>query len=253
MHASTPRPVMLITGASRGIGRAVALQAASAGYNLCLSYHSNREAAETLLQAVSERGAEAILARADIGTEADILSMFNALDARFGTLQCLVNNAGILGVSTKLVNFDRQRIERTMQVNVTGTILCAREAVRRMSTLSGGTGGTIINVSSRAACLGSPNEYIDYAASKGAIDSLTIGLSREVGAEGIRVNAVRPGLIKTDIHESSGDPGRVERLVAGVPMSRSGEPEEVANSILWLASEQSEYVTGSFIEVSGGR
>lgn len=252
MESNTVK-TMLITGAGRGIGRAIALQAAECGYNLCLNYRSDENSAQSLLAEIERHNVKAILVQADVSVEAEVLKLFKAVDVELGTLDVLVNNAGILFQSNRLDTFSEDRINQTLTTNVTGSILCAREAVKRMSTEHGGTGGSIVNISSIAALLGSPNEFIDYAASKGAIDSVTVGLAKEVATEGVRVNAVRPGLIYTDIHESAGDPDRVARLQSAVPMQRGGQADEVANAVIWLASEQASYVTGSFINVSGGR
>lgn len=245
--------VMLITGASRGIGAATARLAAAEGYALCLNYHHRQDAAQQLLDELQRSGARAIAVAADVADEAQVAALFAAIDTEFGRLDVLVNNAGMLERQMRLEDMDAARLARVLAVNVTGSFLCAREAVRRMSTLHGGNGGVIVNVSSIAAKLGAPNEYIDYAAAKGAIDSMTLGLAKEVAAEGIRVNAVRPGVIRTEIHASGGEPGRVERVKASVPMGRGGEAEEVAQAILWLASAKASYTSGALLDVSGGR
>ncbi|MFG3694105.1 SDR family oxidoreductase [Stutzerimonas stutzeri] len=245
--------VMLITGASRGIGAATARLAAAEGYALCLNYHHRQDAAQQLLDELQRSGARAIAVAADVADEAQVAALFAAIDAEFGRLDVLVNNAGMLERQMRLEDMDAARLARVLAVNVTGSFLCAREAVRRMSTRHGGNGGAIVNVSSIAAKLGAPNEYIDYAAAKGAIDSMTLGLAKEVAAEGIRVNAVRPGVIRTEIHASGGEPGRVERVKASVPMGRGGEAEEVAQAILWLASAKASYTSGALLDVSGGR
>ncbi|MCI0916159.1 SDR family oxidoreductase [Pseudomonas stutzeri] len=245
--------VMLITGASRGIGAATARLAAAEGYALCLNYHHRQDAAQQLLDELQRSGARAIAVAADVADEAQVAALFAAIDAEFGRLDVLVNNAGMLERQMRLEDMDAARLARVLAVNVTGSFLCAREAVRRMSTRHGGNGGAIVNVSSIAAKLGAPNEYIDYAAAKGAIDSMTLGLAKEVAGEGIRVNAVRPGVIRTEIHASGGEPGRVERVKASVPMGRGGEAEEVAQAILWLASAKASYTSGALLDVSGGR
>ena len=245
--------VLLITGASRGIGAATARLAAQRGYRLALNYRSRRDAAEALAAELREQGTEVICVAADVSNEASIADMFTRIDQELGRLRGMVNNAGVLETQARLVDMDAARLQRVFQINVTGSFLCAREAVRRMSTVRGGDGGAIVNVSSMASRLGSPGEYIDYAASKGAIDSMTIGLAREVAAEGIRVNAVRPGIIATDIHADGGEPGRVARLGPQQPLGRGGEPEEVAEAILWLLSDAASYTTGGFIDVAGGR
>ena len=245
--------VAIITGGSRGIGRATALAAAKRGYKIVVGYASNAAAANDVVAKIEASNGKAIAVKCDVAEESDILALFKAADA-FGTLGALVNNGGIVGTSgVRVDEMSAERIQRVMAVNVTGSILCAREAVKRMSTAHGGRGGAIVNLSSIAARLGSPNEYVDYAASKGAIESFTIGLAREVANEGIRVNAVRAGLTYTDIHASSGEPGRVDRLKAGVPMQRGGQPEEVARAILWLLSDDASYSTGAIVDVSGGR
>ena len=245
--------IMLITGGSRGIGAATARLAAQHGYNVCVNYASAREEAEAVVADVEGAGAKGLAVQADISDPNSVERLFHVCDLELGPLSVLVNNAGILETQARLEDMTGDRIDRVFAVNVRGAFLCAREAVKRLSTKHGGKGGAIVNVSSAAARLGSPGEYIDYAASKGAIDTMTVGLSQEVAAEGIRVNAVRPGIIETDIHASGGEPGRVERIAPSLPMQRGGTAEEVAEAILWLASEEASYVTGSFIEASGGR
>lgn len=247
------RGALLVTGASRGIGAAVARLAAERGYAVCVNYRANRAAAEAVVACIASAGARAVAIGADVAREADVLRLFSECEAALGPLAALVNNAGILERHMRVEEMSVERVERVLATNVVGTFLCAREAVRRMSTRRGGRGGAIVNVSSVAATLGSANEYVDYAASKGAIDSFTLGLAREVAEDGIRVNAVRPGVIHTEIHASGGEPGRVERVKAAVPMKRGGAPDEVARAILWLLSEESTYCTGAILDVSGGR
>jgi NAD(P)-dependent dehydrogenase (short-subunit alcohol dehydrogenase family) len=244
---------ILITGASRGIGAACALLAATRGYQVCINYRSDTGSALQLVHAIEDAGGRAFAVQADVSREDEVMRMFAELDARYGRLDALVNNAGILARQMRVEQMDASRIERIFATNVTGSFLCAREAVLRMSTKRDGRGGAIVNVSSRAAVLGSSGEYVDYAASKAALDVLTIGLAKEVADEGIRVNGVRPGLIATEMHASGGEPGRVERLKNSVPMGRGGEAEEVARAVLWLLSDEASYTTGSFIDVSGGR
>ena len=245
--------VMLITGASRGIGAATARLAAKRGYAVAVNYHSSKNAADALVEAIAADGGRAIAVQGDVAVEGDVKRLFETVEGALGSVDVLVNNAGILETAMRLDEMTPERWHRVLATNVVGSFLCAREAVRRMSTRHGGSGGTIVNVASAASRLGSPNEFIDYAASKGAVDSMTIGLAKEVAREGIRVNAVRPGLIRTDIHAASGQPDRVERLKDLVPMGRGGEPEEVAEAILWLASDQSSYVTGTIVDVAAGR
>lgn len=245
--------VMIVTGGSRGIGAATAMLGAAAGYRICLSYRNDRRAADDVVAAIARAGGQAMAVAADVSVESDVLRLFEDVDRQLGAVDVLVNNAGILETQCRVEAMDAARLSRVLAVNVTGSFLCAREAVRRMSTMRGGKGGAIVNLSSLAARLGAPNEYVDYAAAKGAVDTFTIGLAKEVAAEGIRVNAVRPGLIYTDIHASGGEPGRVDRLKHAVPMQRGGHAEEVAKAILWLASESASYTTGSFIDVAGGR
>jgi NAD(P)-dependent dehydrogenase (short-subunit alcohol dehydrogenase family) len=246
-------PPLLITGASRGIGAATARLAAVRGYAVCLNYRENRAAAELVARELESSGARAIAVQADVSVEADVVRLFETCDRELGTVSALVNNAGILETQMRVESMDGARLQRVFATNVIGSFLCAREAVRRMSTRHGGRGGAIVNISSGASRLGSPNEYVDYAASKGAIDTLTIGLAREVAEEGIRVNAVRPGFIYTDIHASGGEPNRVERVKTIVPMKRGGTVDEVAHAILWLLSDDASYTTGAFIDVTGGK
>jgi len=246
-------PIVLVTGGSRGIGAAIAVMAAQRGYDVAFSYQSNAKAAEAVAETIRATGRRALAMQADVSVEADVLRLFNAVDQQMGRLDALVNNAGMLEKQTRLDQMDVGRWNRVLGANVIGTFLCAKEAVLRMSTKHGGKGGTIVNISSAASRLGSPNEFIDYAAAKGAVDSMTIGLAKEVATEGIRVNAIRPGLIYTDIHASAGEPGRVDRAKAGVPMQRGGTADEVAEAALWLMSAQSSYVTGTMLDVAGGR
>ncbi|CAN4279627.1 SDR family oxidoreductase [Pseudoxanthomonas sp. LjRoot125] len=245
--------VVLVTGGSRGIGAATAVLAAERGYAVGVNYRLDADAAASIVQRITEAGGRAVALRADVSDEADVVAMFARLDETLGPVTALVNNAGILETQMRVDAMDAARIGRILATNVTGTLLCCREAVRRMSTRHGGLGGAIVNVSSVAAKTGSPGEYVDYAASKGAMDSLTVGLAQEVAQEGIRVNAVRPGFIYTGMHADGGEPGRVERVKAFVPMRRGGQPEEVAEAILWLLSTQAAYSTGTFIDVAGGR
>ena len=245
--------VLLVTGGSRGIGAATARLAAQRGYAVCVNYLRNETAAQALVESIAQAGGRAIALAADVAVEAEVVRLFEQLDATLGPVSALVNNAGILEQQMRVEAMDVARWQRVLATNVIGPFVCAREAVRRMSTKHGGKGGAIVNVSSRASVLGGANEYVDYAASKGALDSFTIGLAQEVATEGIRVNAVRPGVIYTDIHASGGEPQRVERVKAGVPMKRGGQPEEVAEAILWLLSEEASFITGTFLDVSGGR
>ena len=245
--------VAIVTGASRGIGAAVSRMLGAAGYSVVVNYTRDVAAAAAVVQAVEKAGGKGLAVQADVSREEDVLRLFGATDKAFGPVTALVNNAGMLNPQSRLVDMTADAVGRVLAVNVLGSILCAREAVRRMSTAHGGKGGGIVNLSSVAAKLGAPGEYIDYAASKGAIDSFTIGLAKEVAAEGIRVNAVRPGIILTDIHASGGDPGRPERVRATIPMQRAGTAEEVAEVIYWLLSGSASYVAGTIVEVTGGR
>ena len=244
--------VVIITGGSRGIGRAAAIAAAARGFRVVVGYVSNKAAADAVVAQIGASNGKAIAVKCDVGSESDIIALFKAADG-FGTLGALVNNAGIVGPSARVEDMSVERIQRMMAVNVTGSILCAREAVKRMSTRNGGKGGVIVNLSSVAAKLGSPNTYVDYAASKGAIDSFTVGLGHEVAGEGIRVAAIRPGLIDTEIHASGGEPDRAQRLAGSVPMKRVGTADEIANAIVWLMSDDASYVTSAILDVSGGR
>jgi NAD(P)-dependent dehydrogenase (short-subunit alcohol dehydrogenase family) len=245
--------VMIVTGGGRGIGAATARLAAERGYAVCVNYRKNREAADAVAAAIRRAGGRAIAAGADVASEAEVVRLFATVDAELGPLTALVNNAGILEKQTRVEQIDAARIDRVFATNVRGAFICAREAVRRMSTRHGGAGGAIVNVSSRAAQLGAPGEYVDYAASKAALDAMTIGLAREVAAEGIRVNGVRAGIIYTEIHADGGEPNRVDRLGPTLPMQRGGDAIEVARAILWLLSDEASYSTASFIDVAGGR
>lgn len=247
------KPVLLVTGASRGIGAAVAKLAASRGYAVGVNYSRDDEAAARVVREIGGEGGHAVALQADVRDQAAVVGMFERLSVELGPPRALVNNAGIVGTQSRLDEMDEQRIRRVLDINVIGSLLCAREAVRRMSTRHGGSGGTIVNVSSAASRLGSPGEYVDYAASKGAIDTFTIGLAKEVAGEGVRVAAVRPGIIATSIHASGGDPGRIERLQGTIPMQRAGEAVEVAHAVLWLMSEEASYATGAILDVAGGR
>lgn len=245
--------VMLITGASRGIGAATALLAAKSGYAVIVNYNKNEQAARDIVRQIEQEDGCATAIRADVSKEDEILHLFGEADQRFGVIDSLVNNAGILEKQMRLEEMTADRLNRIFRVNITGPMLCAREAVKRMSVKHGGKGGSIVNVSSVASRTGSPNEYVDYAASKGAIDSFTIGLAKEVASEGVRVNGVRPAFIYTDIHAAGGEPDRIERLKENIPMKRGGLASEVAEAIVWLASDKSSYSSGTFVDVSGGR
>ena len=245
--------VVVITGGSRGIGAATARLAAKQDYTVCVNYLHNQEAANNVVESIEQLGGKAITVAADIASETDVIDLFNRVDRQLGRVTALINNAGILEQQMRVENMDMARLNRIFSTNITGVFLCAREAIKRMSTKYGGAGGAIVNVSSVAARLGSSGEYVDYAASKGAIDTMTIGLAKEVAEEKIRVNAVRPGFIYTDIHASGGEPNRVERVKEFVPMKRGGHAIEVAKAILWLLSDEASFTTGSFIDVAGGR
>lgn len=245
--------IALVTGASRGIGAATARKLAQSGYSVCVNYRANSEAAQNIVAELREVGSSAIAVQADVAVEADVVRLFETVDQKLGTLSALVNNAAILLPQMRVDQMPDERLRRMFATNVIGSFLCCREAVKRMSWKFGGRGGAIVNVSSAASRLGSPGEYVDYAASKGAIDTLTRGLSLEVAGEGIRVNCVRPGFIYTDIHADGGEPDRVDRIKDLIPMKRGGSPEEVANAIVWLLSEEASYVTGSFVDIAGGR
>lgn len=245
--------VVVVTGGSRGIGAEVCRLAADAGYAVCVNYNHDRDAALAVVEAIEAAGGRAIAYGANVAEESDVKSMFREVDNELGPLTALVNNAGIISPTGRVDGMDADRLNRILAVNVTGAFICAREAILRMSTKHGGKGGVIVNMSSAAARLGAPGEFVDYAATKGAMDAFTIGLSKEVGPEGIRVNAVRPGLIETEIHASAGDAERVDRLKGGVPMQRSGSATEVAEATVWLLTEGASYVSGALLDVAGGR
>jgi NAD(P)-dependent dehydrogenase (short-subunit alcohol dehydrogenase family) len=250
--AGAPR-VLLVTGGGRGIGAATARLAAKRGYTVCVNYLRDKGAAESVVQDIRDDGGSAIAVAGDVSVEKDVLHLFDACDRSLGPLAALVNNAGIVATRARVDAIEAARLERMFAVNVVGAFLCAREAIKRMSKRHGGKGGAIVNVSSGAARLGSPGEWVDYAASKGAIDTMTLGLSKELAEDGIRVNCVRPGFVNTDIHAGAGEPDRIERLRDSIPMKRGGEPEEVARAILWLLSAEASYSTGAILDVTGGR
>lgn len=245
--------VLLITGGSRGIGAATALLAAHQGYAVAVNYTANSLAADEVVRQIRAAGGNAITVQADVADEAQVLAMFEKVDAKLGRLTALVNNAGVVDAAQRIDEQSLARWRRMFEINVFGSLLCAREAVRRMSTRHGGAGGAIVNVSSVAATLGAPNQYVDYAAAKGAIDVFTLGLAREVATEGVRVNAVRPGVIDTEIHASGGQPDRAHRLAPQIPMQRPGTAQEIANAIVWLLSADASYATGSILDLTGGR
>jgi len=244
---------LIVTGSGRGIGAATARLAAARGYAVCVNFASNRTAADALVGDIIDAGGEAFAQRADVARREEVAALFEAVDQRYGGLAGLVNNAGLAGQFGRLAEADPATIDRVIEVNVKGTIWCTQEAVRRMSTALGGKGGAIVNISSGSATIGSPGQYVWYAASKGAVDSLTVGLAKELAGEGIRVNAVAPGVVATDIHDDSGGPDRLAEMVAGLPMGRAARPEEIAGAILWLLSDEASYTTGTILRVAGGR
>ena len=247
------KKVLIVTGGSRGIGATTACLAAEQGYAVCVNYCRHPEAAQNVVSSIEEKGGQAIAVPADVASEKDVIHLFEVVDQQLGQVTALVNNAGVLEQQMRVETMDAARLNRVFAANIVGSFLCAREAVKRMSTKHGGIGGAIVNVSSVAARLGAPGEYVDYAASKGAIDAMTLGLAKEVADEGIRVNAVRPGFIYTDIHASGGEPNRIERVKGFIPMKRGGQAIEVARAILWLLSAEASYTTGSFIDIAGGK
>lgn len=253
MTTQRSQKVLIVTGAGRGIGAATARLAAQRGWDICVNYHQNREAADRVATDIRDTGQHAIIVQGDVSVEADVQRVFARTNSELGPLAALVNNAGVVGRQTRVDMMDAARLQHIFAINVIGSFLCGRAAVQCMSFRHNGRGGAIVNLSSGASRLGAPGEYVDYAASKGAIDTFTVGLAREVADEGIRVNAVRPGIIDTDIHASSGEPGRVERMASSIPLKRGGTAEEVARAILWLLSDEASYVTGAIVDVAGGR
>jgi len=245
--------IILITGGSGGIGKATALKAAIEGYSVCVHYNSKQSDADEIVKQIQEAGGTAIAVAADVSKEEEVRRLFSIVDEKLGSITALVNNAGIVGRQSKVADMDAERIQQIFATNVLGSFLCAKEAVKRMALSNGGSGGSIVNISSKAASHGGAGEYVDYAASKGAVDTFTYGLAKEVAADGIRVNAIRPGIIYTDLHAKGGEPGRVDRMKDLIPMKRGGYPEEVADCIMWLVSDKASYVTGTIVDVTGGR
>jgi len=245
--------IILVTGGSRGIGKATALKAATKGYMVCINYRSNKKAAEEVVKTIEAAGGKAIAVAADVAKEKEVVSLFKIIDDKLGRITALVNNAGIVDRQSVVADMTAERVQKIFAANVTGTFICSREAIKRMGTQYGGSGGGIVNISSKAAAHGAPFEFVDYAASKAAVDTFTLGLSKEVAADGIRVNCVRPGIIDTDLHASCGEPGRVARIAPSVPMKRGGTAEEVADTVMWLLSNEASFITGAIVDVTGGR